>query len=407
LINLPQTSSEDALTEILRQGAIKLLHQAVEMEIQEYVEKTNSSLNRVAVVRNGYLPKRSVQTGIGDIEVKQPRARAKDKRDNIVPFQSKILPPYLRRTKSIEELLPWLYLKGISTGDFNEALASILGEGASGLSASTITRLKDVWQDEYKEWKSRKLHSKHYVYIWADGIYFNVRLEDKRLCLLVVMGATVEGKKELIAVETGYRESTVSWESLLLSLRDSGLETAPEIAIGDGALGFWAALSKIYPETGHQRCWVHKTANVLDKLPKTQQPKAKGMIHEIYNSSSKAEAEKAFDRFVEVFSDKYRSSTDCLSKDRDVLLSFYDFPAEHWLHIRTTNPIESTFASVRLRTVKTKGCGSELATLTMVFKLAESASKSWKKLRGAKLLADVIDIRWKFVDGVKTSAIVA
>ena len=409
LINFPQASSSDVLNELLKKGAQKLLHQAIEMEIQEYLDKINLNAGKTLAIRNGYLPERTIQTGIGDIPVKQPRARLKEEAEaaGISKFESKILPPYLRRTKSIEELLPWLYLKGISTGDFGEALFSLLGKDAPGLSATTITRLKGVWQEEYEAWMQRSLADKRYVYIWADGIYCNVRLEDARACLLVIMGSTLDGTKELITVVAGHRESEMSWEAVLRSLRDRGLETAPELAIGDGALGFWKALDKIYPETKRQRCWVHKMANILDKLPKSVHPQAKSMLHEIYNAPTKAEAEKAFKRFLDVFSAKYKAATDCLAKDHDCLLTFYDFPAEHWTHIRTTNPIESTFATVRLRTAKTKGCGSTLATVTMVFKLAESASKKWKRLNGRELLADVIDINWKFVDGVKMESIAA
>lgn len=303
------------------------------------------------------------------------------------------------------DLLPWLYLKGISTGDFPAALSCILGERAQGLSATTITRLKKSWEDDYKAWNKTSLENKRYVYIWADGVYFNIRLgEDERMCVLVVIGATLEGKKELLAIEAGYRESELSWKNLLLRLRDRGLTIDPKLAVADGALGFWAALPKVYPKTRSQRCWVHKTANVLDKLPKNKQSEAKGKIHEIYMAGTKKEAEKAFERFVLAYEAKYKSAVDCIRKDRDKLLNFYDFPAEHWLHIRTTNPIESMFATVRLRTSKTKGCGSVEATLTMVFKLAQAAQTRWKKLNGSKLLADVIDIGCKFVDGIKEVA---
>ena len=302
-------------------------------------------------------------------------------------------------------MLPWLYLKGVSTGDFQEALAALLGDEASGLSSTTITRLKGVWKNEYDDWQRRSLKDRRYVYIWADGVYFNVRLgEDDRNCILVIMGTTTEGEKELLAVVEGYRESALTWKELLLDLKSRGLTIDPSLAIADGALGFWAALPQVFPSTKTQRCWVHKTANVLDKLPKSTQPLAKKMLHEIYNSPRKAEAERVFDHFIETYDAKYPKAVKCLVKDRENLLTFYDFPAEHWPHIRTTNPIESTFATVRLRTNKTKGCGSSTATLLMVFKLAQSAQKNWRRLRGYERLADVIDIKWKFVDGERTKA---
>jgi transposase-like protein len=306
----------------------------------------------------------------------------------------------LRKTKSIEELIPWLYLKGISTGDFSEALAAILGPQAKGLSAATITRLKAVWAEEYGAWSKRSLAGKHYVYVWADGVHCNIRLEEDRQCILVLMGATADGKKELLALGDGFRESEQSWKALLLDCRARGMTIAPTLAVGDGALGFWKALRQVFPTTQEQRCWVHKTANVLDKLPKSQQPKAKAMLHAIWPAETKAAAEQAFDLFVATYEAKYAKATDCLLKDREELLVFYDFPALHWIHLRTTNPIESTFATVRLRTTKTKGSGSRLACLTMVFKLMESASKKWRLLNGSPPLAKVI-AGVRFVDGVE------
>jgi transposase-like protein len=306
----------------------------------------------------------------------------------------------------MEELLPWLYLKGVSTGDFGEALQALLGPGARGLSATTITRLKASWETEYKDWDKRSLARKRYAYIWADGVYFNVRLEsagNQKQCILVLMGATPEGKKELIAITDGYRESDQSWRELLLSAKSRGLDLAPQLATGDGALGFWAALRKVYPATREQRCWFHKTANVLNKLPKTIQPKAKAMLHDIWMAETKQAAERAFDLFLETFRAKYPGAATCLEKDRDVLLTFYDFPAEHWRHIRTTNPIESMFATVRLRTKKTKGAGSRVACLTMVFKLARSAQKKWRALNGSQLIAQVIE-GVSFVDGIRKQA---
>jgi transposase-like protein len=318
-------------------------------------------------------------------------------------FTSQILPPYLRRTKGLEELIPWLYLKGVSTGDFSEALAALVGVDAPGLSATTVTRLKSVWEAEYQAWSKRSLEGKRYVYIWVDGVYFNVRLQDDRPCILVVMGATADGKKELIAIEDGFRESEQSWRGLLLDCKARGLVIDPKVAVGDGALGFWKALAQVYPSTREQRCWVHKTANVLDKLPKSLQPKAKEMLHDIWQAATRHDADQAFDLFVATFEAKYPKATECLSKDRAKLLVFYDFPAEHWIHLRTTNPIESTFATVRLRTEKTKGSGSRGACLTMVFKLMESAAKHWRLLNGSKLLGDVI-AGAIYVDGVKQNA---
>jgi putative transposase len=306
----------------------------------------------------------------------------------------------LRRTKNIDEAIPWLYLKGISTGDFPEALKGLFGVEAKGLSATTVTRLKAAWEEEHRTWSKRSLKGKHYVYVWADGVHFNIRLEDGRQCILVLMGATADGKKELIALTDGYRESEQSWKELLLDCKARGLEIEPSLAIGDGALGFWAALRKVWETTKEQRCWVHKTANVLDKLPKGSQPKAKGMLHEIYLAENRAAADKAFDLFVKTYQAKYPQATECLSKDRNVLLSFYDFPAEHWVHIRTTNPIESTFATVRLRHSKTKGSGTRTACLTMVFKLMESASKKWRTLNGSERIKALI-AGAVFVDGVQ------
>ena len=349
------------------------------------------------MVRNGRLPVRTIQSGIGNIEIQVPKVR--DRSGSGIKFNSALVPPYLKRTKSMEELLPWLYLKGISTGDYQEALHSILGKDAPGLSATTISRLKSKWQEEHIEWRRRDLSNKRYVYWWADGIYSNVRLDDK-LCLLVIIGATEEGKKELVAVEDGFRESTDSWYSVLTELRSRGLAIGPSLAVGDGALGFWKALSQCYPQTRHQRCWVHKTANVLNKLPNSMQEKVKGSLHDIWMAESRAEADKAFDLALDKYGVKYASAMECLKKDRAELLAFYDFPAEHWIHIRTSNPIESTFSSIRLRTAKTRNCGSRETTLSMIFKLAQSAEKRWRKLQGHRLLGEVIrGIRFK--DGIR------
>jgi putative transposase len=321
-------------------------------------------------------------------------------------FTSLILPPYLRRAKSVEELIPWLYLKGISTGDMSEALAALLGPTAEGLSASNVVRLKAVWAQEHAAWSKRSLAGKHYVYFWVDGIHFNVRLEEAqnaKQCILVIIGATADGTKELLAVQDGYRESAQSWKEVLLDLKDRGLEQGPALAVGDGALGFWKALPQVYGATRAQRCWMHKTGNVLNYLPKSQQPKAKGALHEIWMAATKAEALRALDLFVATYQAKYPKAVECLLKDREELLAFYDFPAEHWSHLRTTNPIESTFASVRLRTDKTKGSGSRTAGLMMVFKLVENAQKSWRTLNGSALLPEIIR-GVRFVDGVRAIA---
>ena len=399
-LQFPEASSQDVLTGILREGATQLLAQAIEVEVARYIERhaafRDENGHRL-VVRNGRKDEREIQTGIGPVKVRQPRVddQRLDEQGRRIRFTSEILPPYLRKTKSIEELIPWLYLKGISTGEFSEALAALLGPEAPGLSASTVVRLKEVWQQEYEAWRTRSFAGKRYVYFWVDGVHFNVRLggdgeSENRQCILVVMGATPEGKKELVAVQDGYRESEQSWKELLLDLKARGLAVQPKLATGDGALGFWKALRQVYPETREQRCWVHKTANVLDKLPKGKQGKAKLALHDIWMAGTKAEADKAFDLFIETYVAKYPKAVECLAKDREVLLTFYDFPAEHWMHLRTTNPIESTFATVRLRTARTKGCGSRTATLTMVFKLAQSAEQHWRALNGSSLLPDVI-----------------
>lgn len=392
---------KDLLTEVLRKGARELLAQAVEQEVQEWLSERSGlrdEHDRKLVVRNGHLPERTILTGIGPVAVRQPRVRDRRSAEERELFSSKILPPYLRKTKSLEELIPWLYLKGISTGGFQEALQALVGPECPGLSANTITRLKEVWQQEYDVWSKRSLAGKEYVYVWADGIYSNVRLEDDRVCLLVLIGVTKEGQKELLAVEAGHRESEESWKDVLRDLKRRGLVIAPKLAIGDGALGFWAALRKEWSSTREQRCWVHKTANVLDKLPKTLQPKAKAKLHEIWMAPTRAAAITAFDNFLEDYSAKYSKATDCLKKDRDELLTFYDFPAEHWKHVRTTNPIESTFATIRLRHRRTKGNGTRKATLTMLFKLAESAARRWRLLDGAQWLIEVAK-QTKFQDG--------
>ena len=380
-----------------------MLARAIEAEVANWIDDHAhlcDEAGRRQIVRNGSHPERSILTGLGPIAVKQPRVQDRRPPGQRETFSPAVLPPYLRRTKNIDKAIPWLYLKGISTGDFPEALQGLFGVEAKGISATTVTRLKAAWEEEHKAWSKRSLKGKHYVYVWADGVHFNIRLEEGRQCILVLMGATADGKKELIAITDGYRESEQSWKELLLDCKSRGLEIEPSLAIGDGALGFWAAMRKVWHTTKEQRCWVHKTANVLDKMPKGSQPKAKGMLHEIYLAESREQAVKAFDLFVKTYKAKYPRATECLVKDRDVLLSFYDFPAEHWVHIRTTNPIESTFATVRLRHNKTKGSGTRTACLTMVFKLMESASKKWRALNGSELIKELI-AGTVFVDGVK------
>jgi len=402
-IRKPERFVDDPITDILRSGARKLLAEALETEIEIFLseyEELKDDLGRKRIIRNGYLPEREIQTGIGPVSVKVPRARDLQP-DGIesVKFTSVLLPPYLRKTKSMEELIPWLYLKGVSTGDFSDALAALVGKDAQGLSSSTVSRLKVVWEDEYEKWQKRDLSNKRYVYIWADGIYCNVRMEDRQ-CLLVIIGSTKEGKKELIALESGMRESELSWIEILEGLKHRGLKTVPELAIGDGALGFWKALAKVYDKTRWQRCWVHKTANVLNKLPKSLQKKAKAGLHEIWMAPTKDEAEKQFDAFVSIYGVKYPKAAECLQKDREALLTFYDFPAEHWKHIRTTNPIESAFSTVRLRTAKVRSCFSSKTVVTMGFKLCQSAQKRWQRLQFREKLAQVIE-GVRFINGVE------
>jgi putative transposase len=406
----PATFIDDPITDILRQGARRLLTAALEAEIETFLKQYKDMPNDNGcqrVVRNGYLPEREIQTGIGQVAVKAPRIRDRqpDPCKGKIRFTSTILPPYLRRTKSIETFLPWLYLKGISTGDFTDALSALLGKNAPGLSPATISRLKTVWQDEYKQWQQRDLSNKRYVYLWADGIYCNVRMDDRQ-CLLVIVGATEDGHKELVALEGGVRESEQSWFEVLVDLKRRGLQAPPDLAIGDGALGFWKAISKTYDTTRWQRCWVHKTANVLNKLPKSLQAKAKERLHQIWMAANKNEAEQCFDAFIQTYEAKYPKAVECLKKDRDALLTFYDFPAEHWRHIRTTNPIESTFATVRLRTTKVRSCFSSLTVLTMAFQLCRCAQKRWIRLHHPERLAEVIR-GVKFVDGIIENRIAA
>lgn len=396
--NLSGISARSALDEVLRDGARKMLQEAIENEVLEYIQQASelkNERNKRLVTRNGHLPPRNILTGMGPIPVQQPRVR--DRREGH-SFSSGILPKYKRRTKSLDALIPELYLRGISTNHFPDALTAVLGENAIGLSPTNIVRLKESWEKEYISWQSRSLSGAHYVYIWADGIYFNIRLDEDRPCMLVLIGVTEEGRKELVGIHDGSRESKQSWKDFLQSLRARGMTRSPSLAIGDGALGFWAALEEEFPQCRQQRCWVHKTANILDKMPKSVQSNAKKMIHEMYLSPTKETALKAYDEFLRHYGAKYPAACKCLEKDQDQLFSFYDFPAEHWRHVRTTNPIESTFATVRHRTRQTKGCGNRMATLTMVYKLAKVAEKGWIRLKGFALLSKVV-AGIKFKDG--------
>ncbi|NJO03946.1 MAG: IS256 family transposase [Bacteroidia bacterium] len=376
-----------------------MLKVALQAEITSFMDQVNCACitadGSPQIVRNGYNKERTITIGEGQINVKVPRTRVRNK--GIENYSSSILPKYMRRNPKIDEAIPILYLKGISTNNMFSALEKLLGDTVSGLSATNVSRMKSYWKHEFDDWKNRDLSNRRYCYVWVDGIYTNVRFSDNRLCTLVVIGATEDGHKELIAVESGYRESEESWKTLLRDLRDRGMQS-PALAIGDGALGFWAAVQKIFPETECQRCWVHKTVNVLDKLPKSLRSKAHKMLKEIYMSECRDDAEMAFNRFLERFKDKYPKASQCLEKDKEHLLTFYNYPAKHWKHIRTTNPIESTFATVRLRSVSTRGHGTEETTFMMIFKLIQMASKRWQKMWGYNLIPLVLNGA-KFVDG--------
>jgi putative transposase len=393
-------SIKDTLTDLLREGARQLIQGAIELELQAllstYGNVTGLS-GRQAVVRNGYLPEREILTGIGPVSVQVPKVR--DRSGNGVKFNSALVPPYIRKAKSIEAALPWLYLKGISAGDMQEALSVLVGEDANGLSPSVVSKLKAQWGDDYQRWNQRDLSGERYVYVWADGIYSTLRGEHDKLCLLVLMGVNAHGEKRLLALSDGFRESKASWLALIQDLQARGLKDAPRLAVGDGALGFWAAQAEAWPETRCQRCWFHKTGNILNELPKSIQGKAKGALHEIWMAETKAMAEKAFDRFERDYGQKYPKATEKLAKDREELLAFYDFPAEHWQHIRTTNPIESTFATIRHRTTRTKNCVSRLTLLGLVFQMAMTAESSWNRIRGFERVPDVI-AGVKFKDGI-------
>jgi putative transposase len=395
------------LDTLAREGARRMIAAALEVEVEAYIERFRGERGengRAAVVRNGRAKPRSLTLGSGTVTLQAPRVNDKRVVDGErQKFTSTILPPYLRRSKNVSEVLPLLYLRGLSTGDFREALPTLLGENASGLSPSAITRLVSVWAEEQTAWKKRSLADRDYVYVWADGVHFNVRLEEERVAVLVVMGARLDGTKEVIAVDDGFRESKESWLSVLRDLRDRGMQ-APVLAVGDGALGFWGALREVFPTTLEQRCWVHKIANVLDKVPKAMQPKVKASLHEIMNAPARKAAKKAIESFVADFGAKYPKASECLTKDEETLLTHFDFPAEHWRHIRTTNPIESTFATVRLRTRVTKGPGSRSAGLAMVFKLLLAAEKTWRKLNGHELVP-LVRAGVKFVDGVRVERV--
>ena len=400
VISLEERAKVEAksyLEQLLSEGARKLLQAAIENEVSEYLQSQSNRRGESgerSAVRNGYLPERDLVTGVGPVKIRQPRVRHRDGGS----FSREILPKYMRRVPSIDALIPALYLKGISSGDFTEALSAILGDKAAGLSATNIVRLKAGWEEEYKAWCQRDLSTKRYVYWWADGIYFNVRLDEERSCVLVLIGALEDGTKELLAVVDGYRESTQSWRELLQQLKRQGLSTAPKLAIGDGALGFWLALREEYGPVPQQRCWVHKTANILDKMPKSVQGRAKQLIHEMYLSPTRKAALTAYEQFITSYQAKFPKAIECLEKDKEWLFTFYDFPAQQWSHLRTTNPIESTFATVRLRTQRTKGCGSRIATLTMVFKLGTQAQQHWRRLNGSELIPKVV-IGVQFIDG--------
>jgi len=407
----PNGFSADPLTEVIQAGAKELLRTAVQAEVTAFIADHAHFLDeegRQRLVRHGFLPEREMMTGIGTVPVQVPRVRDRGSNEDgsKIKFRSSLVPPYLRKTKSVEDLLPWLYLKGISTGDFSEALAALLGPDAEGLSSSTITRLKANWWEEYEAWRKRDLTGKRYVYIWADGVYFTPRLDDDRQCMLVIIGTDEYGEKDVLAIADGFRENADSWRDLLKSLKKRGLTMAPELATGDGALGFWTALRNLFPETREQRCWVHKTSNLLGAMPKSLHEKAKADLQDIWMAETKKEANAAFDLFVDTYGVKYEKAVAKLIKDRDELLAFYDFPAEHWKHIRTTNPIESVFATVRNRTRKTKGCLNRKTALAMVFRLMMSAKKKWRKISGPNRLPEIIH-RVEFKDGIKQAQIAA
>jgi putative transposase len=394
----------DPISELLIAGARQLIAQAVEAEFQELLNEYSGQRTddgKAAVVRNGYLPERELQTGLGPVTVKIPKVRSKTGKP--VTFCSALVPPYVRKTRSLEAALPWLYLKGISSGEMGEALKVLVGPEATGMSASTVSRLKQVWAQEYQSWCNGRLDKDRWVYVWADGVYSGLRGEQAKLCALVVIGVNERGQKHFLAIEDGVRESTQSWREVLLKLKSRGMNV-PELAIGDGAMGFWAALDEVYPETRQQRCWMHKTMNVLNCLPKSGQAKAKQALHDIWQAATKADAGKAFDLFIKIYEPKYPKAAICLQKDHEELMAFYDFPAQHWQSIRTSNPIESTFGTIRHRTKRSKGCLSRDGMLHMMFKLGQCAEKKWRRLRGFDYLAKVVT-GIKFKDGIEVTAV--
>ncbi len=394
---------DDPLTALLRSGARELIEKAVEAELATFLEQfadRKTGDGKAAIVRNGHHPERKIQTGIGPVTVKVPKVRTKT--GDPITFHSALVPPYVRKAKSLEAAIPWLYLKGISTGEMQEALKVLVGPDAAGLSANTVSRLKREWADEYETWRKSDLGKGEWVYIWADGIYSGLRGEEARLCALVVVGVNSRGGKHFLAIEDGMRESTQSWREVLLALKDRGMKE-PKLAIGDGAMGFWAALEEVYPKTRQQRCWVHKANNVVNCLPKLTQDKARTMLTDIWQAETKEDANKAFDLFVTTYEPKYPKAVECLVKDSDELMTFFDFPAKHWQSIRTTNPIESAFATIRHRTKRTKGCLTRDGMLSMMFKLSQCTEKGWRRLRGFAHLAEVIE-GVNFVNGIAKPA---
>ncbi len=394
---------DDPLTALLRSGARELIEKAVEAELATFLEQfadRKTGDGKAAIVRNGHHPERKIQTGIGPVTVKVPKVRTKT--GDPITFHSALVPPYVRKAKSLEAAIPWLYLKGISTGEMQEALKVLVGPDAAGLSANTVSRLKREWADEYETWRKSDLGKGEWVYIWADGIYSGLRGEEARLCALVVVGVNSRGEKHFLAIEDGMRESTQSWREVLLALKDRGMNE-PKLAIGDGAMGFWAALEEVYPKTRQQRCWVHKANNVVNCLPKLTQDKARTMLTDIWQAETKEDANKAFDLFVTTYEPKYPKAVECLVKDSDELMTFFDFPAKHWQSIRTTNPIESAFATIRHRTKRTKGCLTRDGMLSMMFKLSQCTEKGWRRLRGFAHLAEVIE-GVDFVNGIAKPA---
>ena len=399
---LEEPVSQDTLTELLRTGARQLLAHALEAEraelLAQYADHQDEQ-GRALVVGSGHHPEREIQTGLGPVPVQVPKVRSRQ--GPPVTFHSALVPPYVRKTATLEVAIPWLYLKGISTGEMQPALEALVGPEAKGLSASTVARLKQTWREEYQTWRQQRLDNDEWVYLWVDGIYSGVRADQQRLCALVVIGVNRQGEKQLLAIEDGVRESTQSWREVLVHLKARGMN-APAVAIGDGAMGFWGALEEIYPSTRQQRCWGHKTNNVLNALPKSVQPKAKQALHEIWQAETKSAATRAFEVFLTTYEAKYPKATACLAKDREELLTFYAFPAQHWQHLRTTNPIESTFGTIRHRTKRTKGCLTRAGMLHMMFKLGRCAEKNWRRLRGFRHLAQVIE-GIQFTDGIETT----